>query len=218
MEELEFNFEEELKKLPDLPGVYLMHGDLDEVIYVGKAIVLKNRVRQYFQSGRGKTTKILQMVDHIRRFEYIVTDSEAEALVLEDLRFAFAVGSFSSDTVVAFLDARDKIREHRRRVLQIRIHHDDIIAGRIRKAGIHSGFLSEVAGKTDVAHFGMGLGEFTHDADRPVAASVIHQDETKIVAFDLIAPGTCDLVKVIQYLFFIVTGYYDIDGFHNLSI
>ncbi len=83
MEELEFNFEEELKKLPDLPGVYLMHGDLDEVIYVGKAIVLKNRVRQYFQSGRGKTTKILQMVDHIRRFEYIVTDSEAEALVLE---------------------------------------------------------------------------------------------------------------------------------------
>ena len=83
MEELEFNFEEELKKLPDLPGVYLMHGDLDEVIYVGKAVVLKNRVRQYFQSGRGKTTKILQMVDHIRRFEYIVTDSEAEALVLE---------------------------------------------------------------------------------------------------------------------------------------
>ncbi|MBR5348898.1 MAG: excinuclease ABC subunit UvrC [Lachnospiraceae bacterium] len=83
MEELEFNIEEELKKLPDLPGVYLMHGDLDEVIYVGKAVVLKNRVRQYFQSGRGKTTKILQMVDHIRRFEYIVTDSEAEALVLE---------------------------------------------------------------------------------------------------------------------------------------
>lgn len=83
MEEMEFDFEEELKKLPDLPGVYLMHGDLDEVIYVGKAIVLKNRVRQYFQSGRGKTTKILQMVDHIRRFEYIVTDSEAEALVLE---------------------------------------------------------------------------------------------------------------------------------------
>ena len=83
MEEMEFDFEEELKKLPDLPGVYLMHGDLDEVIYVGKAVVLKNRVRQYFQSGRGKTMKILQMVDHIRRFEYIVTDSEAEALVLE---------------------------------------------------------------------------------------------------------------------------------------
>ncbi len=78
-----FDLERELKKLPERPGVYLMHGDFDEVIYVGKAIVLKNRVRQYFQSSRGKSTKIRQMVAQIRWFEYIVTDSEAEALVLE---------------------------------------------------------------------------------------------------------------------------------------
>ncbi len=76
-------FEEELKKLPAKPGVYLMHDAKDEIIYVGKAISLKNRVRQYFQTSRNKGVKIEQMVTHIARFEYIVTDSELEALVLE---------------------------------------------------------------------------------------------------------------------------------------
>ena len=78
-----FNIEEELKKLPAKPGVYLMHDEKDQIIYVGKAISLKNRVRQYFQASRNKGAKIDQMVTHIRRFEYIVTDSELEALVLE---------------------------------------------------------------------------------------------------------------------------------------
>ncbi len=78
-----FVIEEELKKLPGKPGVYLMHDEKDEIIYVGKAISLKNRVRQYFQTSRNKGAKIDQMVTHIRRFEYIVTDSELEALVLE---------------------------------------------------------------------------------------------------------------------------------------
>lgn len=78
-----FVIEEELKKLPEKPGVYLMHDEKDEIIYVGKAVNLKNRVRQYFQSSRNKGVKIEQMVTHIRRFEYIVTDSELEALVLE---------------------------------------------------------------------------------------------------------------------------------------
>lgn len=78
-----FDFDEELKKLPGKPGVYLMHGEKDEIIYVGKAISLKNRVRQYFQSSRNLTPKIRQMVSHISRFEYIITDSELEALVLE---------------------------------------------------------------------------------------------------------------------------------------
>ena len=78
-----FNIEEELKKLPAKPGVYLMHDEKDNIIYVGKAISLKNRVRQYFQTSRNKGAKIEQMVTHISRFEYIVTDSELEALVLE---------------------------------------------------------------------------------------------------------------------------------------
>ena len=78
-----FLIEEELKKLPGKPGVYIMHGEKDEIIYVGKAVSLKNRVRQYFQSSRNKGAKIEQMVTHITRFEYIVTDSEFEALVLE---------------------------------------------------------------------------------------------------------------------------------------
>ena len=78
-----FDIQEELKKLPGKPGVYLMHDEKDEIIYVGKAISLKNRVRQYFQSSRNKGVKIEQMVTHISRFEYIVTDSELEALVLE---------------------------------------------------------------------------------------------------------------------------------------
>lgn len=78
-----FNIQEELKKLPGKPGVYLMHDEKDAIIYVGKAISLKNRVRQYFQSSRNKGAKIEQMVTHISRFEYIVTDSGLEALVLE---------------------------------------------------------------------------------------------------------------------------------------
>ena len=78
-----FDIEEELKKLPAKPGVYLMHDEKDAIIYVGKAVSLKNRVRQYFQSSRNKGVKIEQMVTHIARFEYIVTDSELEALVLE---------------------------------------------------------------------------------------------------------------------------------------
>ena len=83
MENTDFNIQEELKKLPGKPGVYLMHGEKDEIIYVGKAVSLKNRVRQYFQASRSKGVKIDQMVTHITRFEYIVTDSELEALVLE---------------------------------------------------------------------------------------------------------------------------------------
>ena len=82
-EEIRFNIEEELKKLPTRPGVYIMHDKKDAIIYVGKAISLRNRVRQYFQTSRNKGPKIEQMVTRIRRFEYIVTDSELEALVLE---------------------------------------------------------------------------------------------------------------------------------------
>ena len=78
-----FDIQEELKKLPAKPGVYIMNDEKDAIIYVGKAISLKNRVRQYFQSSRNKGPKIEQMVTRIRRFEYIVTDSELEALVLE---------------------------------------------------------------------------------------------------------------------------------------
>ena len=83
MENNNFNIQEELKKLPGRPGVYIMHDEKDHIIYVGKAVSLKNRVRQYFQTSRNKGVKIEQMVTHIRRFEYIVTDSELEALVLE---------------------------------------------------------------------------------------------------------------------------------------
>lgn len=78
-----FNIEEELRKLPDKPGVYLMHDKNDTIIYIGKAVVLKNRVRQYFQSSRNLSPKIQQMVQKIAWFEYIVVDSEVEALVLE---------------------------------------------------------------------------------------------------------------------------------------
>ncbi|MEE0955488.1 MAG: excinuclease ABC subunit UvrC [Eubacterium sp.] len=78
-----FNIEEELKKLPGKPGVYLMHDRNDTVIYVGKAVSLKNRVRQYFSNSRNKRLKIYSMVPQVARFEYIVTDSEVEALVLE---------------------------------------------------------------------------------------------------------------------------------------
>lgn len=78
-----FDFEQQLKILPDKPGVYLMKNSLGEVIYVGKAKILKNRVRQYFQKSKNHSEKVRTMVKHISEFEYIVTDSEMEALVLE---------------------------------------------------------------------------------------------------------------------------------------
>lgn len=78
-----FDFEYQLKNLPDSPGVYLMRNSLQEVIYVGKAKNLKNRVRQYFQSSKSHTEKVKAMVKNISEFEYIVTDSEVEALILE---------------------------------------------------------------------------------------------------------------------------------------
>lgn len=78
-----FNIKEELKKLPDQPGVYIMHDASDAIIYVGKAVSLRNRVRQYFQACHDEGIKKDQMVKKITRFEYIITDSELEALVLE---------------------------------------------------------------------------------------------------------------------------------------
>ncbi len=78
-----FDLEEELKNLPDNPGVYIMHGADDTVIYVGKAKILKNRVRQYFHKNSNHTPKVLAMVANVAYFEYIVTDSETEALALE---------------------------------------------------------------------------------------------------------------------------------------
>ncbi len=79
-----FDIEEELKKLPDQPGVYIMHDERDVIIYVGKALSLTKRVHQYFQASHDEGLKKKQMVSHIARFEYIVTDSELEALVLEN--------------------------------------------------------------------------------------------------------------------------------------
>lgn len=79
-----FNFEEELKKLPKNPGVYIMHDANDSIIYVGKAVNLHNRVRSYFRKIVGRGPQIDKMVEQIARFEYIVTDSELEALVLEN--------------------------------------------------------------------------------------------------------------------------------------
>lgn len=84
MENDKFNIQEELKKLPDKPGVYIMHDKKDAIIYVGKAIVLKNRVRSYFRESANHSPKIAKMVSLVERFEYIVTDSELEALVLEN--------------------------------------------------------------------------------------------------------------------------------------
>ena len=78
-----FNIEEELTKLPDQPGVYIMHDEKDAIIYIGKALSLTKRVHQYFQASHDEGIRKKQMVSHIRRFEYIVTDSELEALVLE---------------------------------------------------------------------------------------------------------------------------------------
>ncbi|MGG7178220.1 excinuclease ABC subunit UvrC [Clostridium paraputrificum] len=78
-----FDFEYQLKILPDKPGVYLMKNSLGEIIYVGKAKILKNRVRQYFQNSKNHSEKVKSMVKNISEFEYIVTDSEMEALILE---------------------------------------------------------------------------------------------------------------------------------------
>ena len=78
-----FVIEEELKKLPDQPGVYIMHDSRDAIIYIGKAVSLRKRVHQYFQPSHDEGIKKAQMVKQIARFEYIVTDSELEALVLE---------------------------------------------------------------------------------------------------------------------------------------
>lgn len=78
-----FDFQHQLKILPDKPGVYIMKNSLGEVIYVGKAKILKNRVRQYFQNSKNHTEKVRAMVKNIAEFEYIVTDSEMEALILE---------------------------------------------------------------------------------------------------------------------------------------
>lgn len=78
-----FDFEQELKNLPEQPGVYLMHNSEGSVIYVGKAKILKNRVRQYFRKNSNHTPKVLAMVANVAYFEYIVTDSETEALALE---------------------------------------------------------------------------------------------------------------------------------------
>lgn len=78
-----FDIQEQLKKLPAEPGVYLMKDENDKIIYVGKAISLKNRVRQYFQSSKNHSSKVKSMVKNINSFEYIITDSELEALILE---------------------------------------------------------------------------------------------------------------------------------------
>lgn len=84
MDKNEYDIEEELNKLPKRPGVYIMHDKDDVIIYVGKAVVLRNRVRSYFRESTKKSVKISQMVKHIAWFEYVVTDSELEALVLEN--------------------------------------------------------------------------------------------------------------------------------------
>lgn len=78
-----FDIQEELKKLPEKPGVYIMKDNTDNIIYIGKAKILKNRVRQYFRSLKNQTPKVAAMVKHIAEFEYIVTDTEMEALILE---------------------------------------------------------------------------------------------------------------------------------------
>ena len=81
---LDFHVQDELSKLPKKPGVYIMYNEKDQIIYVGKAKVLHNRVRSYFRSNIGRGPAIDQMVRQIARFEYIVTDTELEALILEN--------------------------------------------------------------------------------------------------------------------------------------
>ena len=79
-----FDIKEELKKLPEKSGVYIMKDENEHIIYVGKAKVLKNRVRQYFQNSANHSPKVVSMVKRIKSFEYIVTETEVEALVLEN--------------------------------------------------------------------------------------------------------------------------------------
>ncbi|MDR2899274.1 MAG: GIY-YIG nuclease family protein, partial [Clostridiales bacterium] len=79
-----FDFEKQLKELPQKPGVYIMKDDTDNIIYVGKAKSLKSRVRQYFQDSSKKSAKVSNMVARIAEFEYIVVESEMEALILEN--------------------------------------------------------------------------------------------------------------------------------------
>ena len=81
---MSFDIAEELKKIPNSPGVYIMHDKSDAIIYIGKAKSLTKRVHQYFQPSHDEGIKKKQMVEHIDHFEYIVTDSELEALVLEN--------------------------------------------------------------------------------------------------------------------------------------
>ena len=80
---LEFDIKKELKKMPDTPGVYIMHDDHDDIIYIGKAVNLKRRVSSYFRASANHSQKIKSMVANVNRFEYIMTDSELEALILE---------------------------------------------------------------------------------------------------------------------------------------
>lgn len=80
---MEFDIQEELKKLPDCPGVYIHKDKTGQIIYVGKAISLRRRVRQYFQSPKNMPPKVRKMVEHIEKFEYVTTDSEVDALILE---------------------------------------------------------------------------------------------------------------------------------------
>ena len=80
---MEFNIQDELKKLPDCPGVYIHKDKTGQIIYVGKAISLRRRVRQYFQSPKNQPPKVRKMVEHIESFEYVTTDSEVDALILE---------------------------------------------------------------------------------------------------------------------------------------
>src|SRR5918998_365465 len=77
-------FEERLRALPGTPGVYIMHNRANDIIYVGKAVSLKNRVRTYFGSLKGQAPKVMRMVDEVYDFEYILTDTELEALILEN--------------------------------------------------------------------------------------------------------------------------------------
>ena len=99
-----FNLEEELKKLPAKPGVYIMHDKWDNIIYIGKAKILKNRVRQYFQSSRNKSAKIVQMVSHIQYFEYIIPVISALSthFTLPNLTARIVCTAFSSPIFLRF--------------------------------------------------------------------------------------------------------------------
>ena len=106
----DFDFEEELKKLPHSPGVYIMHSASEEILYVGKAVDLHNRVRQYFRKGHGHngSPKIASMVSRVAYFEYIITSSEMEALVLEcNLKATLISKSQLTRSILAFYSATE---------------------------------------------------------------------------------------------------------------